>query len=443
MKRVVILSLALFIFSVNAFAEPVDDFVKSEMEKRRIPGLSIAVMKNGEIIKTQGYGYSNIEHQVPAKPETIYQSGSVGKQFTATGVMMLVEEGKINLDDPITKYFPEGPESWKTVKVRHLLSHTGGISNKLYDQINMREDITEEEILKKIAALPLDFKPGEKWNYSNPGYILLGILIHRVSGKFYGDFLQERIFKPLGMNTTRIINESDVIANRAAGYILEKNEIKNQNWVAPMINTTADGSLYFTVLDLAKWDAALYTNRLLKPASLAQMWTPAKLNNGKIEQYGFGWGFDEVRKHKIISHGGSWQGFTTYIARYVDDQLTAVVLTNFAASNPGTIAKGIAGFYNPELKPIEPKQAKVDPKIFDAYVGEYQLEPEYVIKITKQDDRLIAQAPEQAEFQLFPESETKFFLTVQEGNFTFVKDESGKVTHILLQPSGSTAKKIK
>ena len=433
----------VLLFSIIVFADPVDDFVKQEMEKRKIPGLSIAVMKDGAILKTQGYGFANLEHQVPAKPETIYQSGSVGKQFTATAVMMLVEEGKINLDDPITKYFPEGPESWKAVKVRHLLSHTGGISNKLYDQMNLREDITEEEILKKIAALPLDFNPGEKWNYSNPGYVLLGILIHRVSGVFYGDFLRERIFKPLEMNTARIINESDIIPNRAAGYILDKGKIQNQKWVAPMVNTTADGSLYFTVLDLAKWDAALYSDKLLKRESLNQMWTSTKLNDGKMEKYGFGWGFEEIRSHKIILHGGSWQGFTTYIARYVDNKLTVVVLTNFAASNPGTIAKQIAGFYDPELKPIERIAAKVDPAIFLAYVGDYELEKDYVIKVSLKQNHLVAEVPEQPEFELIPENETKFFLTVQDGSFSFMKDITGNVTHILLEPSGSTAKKIK
>jgi len=440
MKKIIAI---LILFTRLAFADPVDDFVKKQMEERKIPGLSIAVMKNGEIIKAEGYGYANLEHMVPAKPETIYQSGSVGKQFTATGVMMLVEEGKVSLDDPITKYFPGGPESWKKVKVRHLLSHTGGISNKLYDQINMREDQTEEQILKKIAALPLDFEPGEKWSYSNPGYVLLGILIHKASGNFYGDFLQERIFKPLGMGTTRIINESDIIPNRAAGYVMEKEQIKNQSWVAPMINTTADGSLYFTVLDLAKWDAALYTEKLLKKSGQEQMWTPTKLNSGKVEQYGFGWGFDEIRGHKLIAHGGSWQGFTTYIGRYVDDKLTIVVLTNFAASNPGSIAKGVAGIYNQDLKPIEPVEVKIDPKILDSYVGDYQLETSYIILISKENDRLMGLAPEQPKFELYPESDTKFFLKVDEGNITFVKDASGKVTHLILQPSGRTAKKIK
>jgi hypothetical protein len=242
------------------------------------------------------------------------------------------------------------------------------------------------------------------------------------------------------MNTARIINEADIIPNRAAGYILEKGKIKNQNWVAPMVNTTADGSLYFTVLDLAKWDAALYTNKLLKSESLNQMWTPTKLNNGKLEQYGFGWGFDKIQNHQIIQHGGSWQGFTTYIARYVDDKLTVVVLTNFAESNPGTIAKGVAGIYNPELKPII---AKVSPDIFRTYVGEYQMEKDFIIKVRLKDDLLMAQIPEVPEFELIPTSDTKFFMNEQEGTVTFVKDASGKVTHLLMEPSGNIAKKIK
>jgi CubicO group peptidase (beta-lactamase class C family) len=334
-----------------AQADRIDEFVKAEMQKRKIPGVSIAVVKNGEIVKVKGYGLANVELNVAAAPETIYQSGSLGKQFTATLVMRLVEEGKMSLDDHIGKYIPDAPDLWKEITIRHLLTHTSGISNKLYDRINLRQDYTEDELVKKIAAVPLDFRPGEKWNYSNPGYVMLGILIHKVTGKFYGDLLGEKIFAPLGMTTARIINEADIIPNRAAGYRLVKGELKNQEWVSPVLNTTADGSLYFTVYDLAKWDAALYTERLLKRASLEQMWTPVKLNNGKTQPYGFGWAFGNVNGHHIIEHGGAWQGFTTYIARYVDDKLTVIVLTNLAGADPGSIAHGIAALYNPELAP--------------------------------------------------------------------------------------------
>ncbi len=348
---------ALLLFSLaaastaSAQADKVDEFVTAEMQKRKIPGLSIAIVKNGEIVKAKGYGLASVELNAPASPETIYQSGSIGKQFTATLVMMLVEEGKMSLSDPISKYIPDAPDIWKAITIRHLLTHTSGISNKLYKEISLRQDYSEDELVKKIAAIPLDFQPGERWNYSNPGYVMLGILIHKAAGKFYGDLLKERIFAPLGMTTARIINEADIIPNRAAGYRLVEGELKNQEWVSPLLNTTADGSLYLTIFDMAKWDAALYTDKLLKRASLDQMWTPVKLNDGKSWPYGFGWGFGNVSGHHIIEHGGAWQGFTSHIARYVDDKLTVIVLTNLAGADPGSIAHGIAGLYDPALAP--------------------------------------------------------------------------------------------
>jgi CubicO group peptidase (beta-lactamase class C family) len=283
-------------------------------------------------------------------PETIFQSGSVGKQFTATAVMMLVEEGKLSLDDSIARYFPDAPENWQKITVRHLLTHTSGMTDYPRD-FDYRRDYTEDELFKTIKAIPLAFKPGDKWSYSNLGYVTLGILIHKVSGKFYGDFLQERIFKPAGMTTARIISEEDIIPKRAAGYRLVKGELKNQQWVSPQVNTTADGALYLTVYDMAKWDAALYTEKLLKKSSLDQMWTPVKLNNGKTENYGFGWSLDEVRGHRIIQHGGAWQGFKAYIARYVYDKLTVVLFVNQIQSDPGKIAHGIAAIYNADLEP--------------------------------------------------------------------------------------------
>jgi CubicO group peptidase (beta-lactamase class C family) len=335
--------------------DPVDQYVQQEMQKRQIPGLALLVVRDGQIVKSQGYGYSNVELQVPVKPETIFQSGSVGKQFTATAVMMLVEERKLSLDDPLTKFFPGAPPAWKNVKVRHLLSHTGGFTDypKNFD---FRHDYTEDDLLKIVQGNALAYPPGSSWAYSNLGYLTLGILIHRVTGQFYGDFLHDRIFEPLGMNT-RIINEADIIPDRAAGYRLVKGQLKNQEWVAPMVNTTADGSLYFNILDLAKWDAVLYTEKLLKRSSLDQMWTPVKLNNGKPnpDGYGFAWFIADVRGHRLIEHGGSWQGFNTHISRYVDDKFTVVVLTNLDGSHPDDITHHVAGLYIPDLMPMPSK----------------------------------------------------------------------------------------
>ena len=350
----------------------VDAYVRGEMQREQIPGLALGVYRDGKIVKAEGYGIANLEWDVPVKADTIFQSGSVGKQFAATAVMMLVEEGKVGLDDPVQKYFPDAPETWKDIKIRNLLSHTSGLGEyesgprtKPDGPFYLRLDMTEDELYKKIAAMPMDFKPGEDWSYRNTNYVLLGIMIHRVTGKFYGDYLQERIFHPLGMTSTRIISDRDIIPHRAAGYELVKGELKNQDWVSPTFNSTADGTLYFTVLDLEKWDAALYTEKLLKRSSLDQMWTVMKLNNGKPNKanYGFAWEINQINGHKVIEHGGAWQGFTCDISRYVDDKLTVVVLTNLDSGHaqPGKIAHTVAGLYIPalmpaEIKPIEDKE---------------------------------------------------------------------------------------
>jgi CubicO group peptidase (beta-lactamase class C family) len=341
-----LIASAIAIAQWNAAPPQVDQVVKTEMEKQRIPGVSLMVARSGHIVLAKGYGLANVELQVPVKPETIFQSGSVGKQFTATGVMMLVEQGKIGLDDSITRYFPEAPPAWKPVTVRELLSHTAGFTD-YPENFDYRKDYSEDDILKIIMGIPLAYTPGTKWAYSNLGYATLGILIHRVSGEFYGDFLRERIFQPLGMNTTRIISEADIIPNRSAGYRLDHGALKNQEWVSPSLNTTADGSLYFTTLDLAKWDAALYTEKLLKRSSFDQMWTVAKLSNGEPNSghYGFAWFIDNQNGHRLIQHSGSWQGFQTHISRYVDDKLTVVALANLAGAKPSEICDKVAKLY--------------------------------------------------------------------------------------------------
>jgi CubicO group peptidase (beta-lactamase class C family) len=447
-RRVLITLFLLYAslaISVSAQSEKVDEFIKAEMQKRKIPGLSLAVVKNGEVIKAQGYGLANIELNVPATAETVYQSGSVGKQFTSAAVMLLVEEGKINLDDKISKYLDGTPEIWKEITVRHLLTHTSGVKNYGEKDLNFRLDYTDEELIKVAATFPLDFQPGEKWSYSNTGYVLLGFVIKKAAGKFYGDFLKERIFTPSGMATARVINEEDIIPNRAAGYRLSKGEIKNQRYVSPSLNTTADGSLYLTVLDMAKWDAALYSEKLLKRSSIDQIWTPVKLNSGKTHPYGFGWGIGEFNKHKLIEHGGAWQGFTTHISRYVDDKLSIIVLTNLAGANPGIIAHKVAGFYVPELQPLERKGIQIDPKIFDSYVGEYEVTPTFVLTVSRESGKFMVQATGQPKIEMFAESETKFFLTVVDAQLEFVKDATGKVTHLVFRQEGAVveSKKIK
>jgi CubicO group peptidase (beta-lactamase class C family) len=222
-----VLALLLALPALAQSPASIDAYIHSEMDKQHIPGLSLLIARDGKIIRAQGYGFSNVELQVPVKPETVFQSGSVGKQFTATAVMMLVEEGKIHLDDPITNYFKDAPAAWRQVTVRELLSHTAGFTD-YPENFDFRKDCTEADLLKIVEGIPLAFPPGTNYSYANLGYLTLGILIHQVTGEFYGDFLQERIFRPLGMSTTRIISEADIVPNRAAGYRLVKGELKIQ-----------------------------------------------------------------------------------------------------------------------------------------------------------------------------------------------------------------------
>jgi CubicO group peptidase (beta-lactamase class C family) len=341
-----LISAAVALAQSTSAPPQVDQAVQAEMQKQHIPGVSLLVARAGNIVLAKGYGLANVELQVAVKPETIFQSGSVGKQFTATAIMMLVEQGKISLDDSITKFFPEAPPAWKPVTVRQLLSHTAGFTD-YPENFDFRKDYSEDDILKIIMGIPLAYTPGTKWAYSNLGYATLGILIHRVTGQFYGDFLHDRIFQPLGMATTRIISEADIVPNRAAGYRLDHGALKNQEWVSPSLNTTADGSLYFSTLDLSKWDAVLYTEKLLKKSSFDQMWTVAKLSNGEPNSghYGFAWFIDNQNGHRLIQHSGAWQGFQTHISRYVDDKLTVIALSNLGGSKPSDICDKVAQLY--------------------------------------------------------------------------------------------------
>jgi CubicO group peptidase (beta-lactamase class C family) len=361
-----ILAIVMLGISITARANgatpPADEvarFVRAEMARQKIPGLALLVSRNGKPIRTEGYGLADVELNVAVTPETVFQSGSVGKQFTATAVMMLVAEGKLSLNDPLSKFFPEGPPWWKQVTVRELLSHTAGFTDYPKD-FDLRRDYTEAELLKIVAAIPPAYAPGTSWSYSNLGYLTLGVLIHKVTGQFYGDFLQQHLFKPLDMSTTRVISEDDIIPNRASGYRLLRGQLKNQEWVSPTVDTTADGSLYFSVLDLAKWDAALYAGKLPGSVDLQQMWTVAALRSGASNSghYGFGWFIDSRGGHRIVEHEGQWQGFETQITRYLDEGLTVVVLTNLGSAQPQKIADGVAALYLSYMHAAAAKESK-------------------------------------------------------------------------------------
>jgi len=338
-------------FGAASFAaDEIDNYIVAQLKRQNIPGLSLAVVKNGKVIKAKGYGLANLEWNVPATPETAYQLASVSKQFTATAIMLLVEGGKLQLSDSITKHFSELPAAWSNITVRHLLTMTSGIKDYLniVPPAEWRNDFTHERLLQIMTNAPLDFAAGDKYAYSNSNYVLLAMLIQKLSGKRYDAFLAEHVFGPLDMTATRRDSPFDIIPNRAGLYDWKTNRFENIDLLNPTLWNNGDGGLLSTVLDLAKWDAALHTDRILKKETLRQMWVPTRLNNGQESGYAFGWSLGGGRGHHTVGHGGGRPGTSTQITRFQEEGLTVIVLMNGRGSAFG-IAERVAGHYIPGL----------------------------------------------------------------------------------------------
>lgn len=338
-------------------AAATDRYVDAQMRAQQIPGAVVAVFRAGRPVFIKGYGVATLEHAVAVKTQTLFQIGSIGKQFTAVAIMMLVREHRLALDEPLAKYLPEVPASWRAVTLRRMLSHQSGIAqlnDASHQLLDLRRDYSDLELIRLATSQPLDFEPGTASEYSDTAYVLLGIVINRVAGVFYGDFLASRVFKPLGMRGTRILSDTDIIPNRASGYELSADgALQNQAWVSASLNRTADGSLYSNVLDLGRWDAALYGDAVLPRADLSRMWTVATLSDGQrpLYNYGYGWEINSLRGHRVIEYDGNWQGFQAAMARYPDQKLTVIVLTNRALCRTQRIAHTVAGIFDRRLLP--------------------------------------------------------------------------------------------
>lgn len=352
MQRTLIFALFIsaLLWGNLARADRVDDYVKSEMEKRRIPGVALAIVQNGKTVKTAAYGLANVELNVPVKPETAFEIGSITKQFTAAGILLLAQEGKLSVEDKISRHLKDVPELWKNVTVRHLLSHTSGIKSYTgLDGFQLTKHLTQPQFIKSIGAEPMEFQPGESWKYCNTGFNLLGFIIENVSGKNYWDFMSERVFRPLAMNSTTNRLPGLVIPNRADGYEQTNQVLINRDF--DLTEVFSAGAIISTVGDLAKWNAALDCEDILRAASKQQMWTPTGLRNGKPTKYGFGWFIDTLEGHKNIGHGGSTSGFSATIQRFPDDKLAIIILTNTDESVATPMAKKLATFYFKTTRP--------------------------------------------------------------------------------------------
>jgi CubicO group peptidase (beta-lactamase class C family) len=327
--------------SVATALDTVDLFVAAEMSRQHIPGLSLAVVRAGKVIKAQGYGTADLEHEIPVTPQTVFKIGSVSKQFLATGIMLLVQDGRLSVEDPIVTHFAGAPESWGGITLRHFLTHTSGVLREgpAFDPLKVQPDSV---VIRSAFARPLEFATGSKYQYCNVCYFTLADIIARVSGKPWDGFLAERVFHPMGMTATRTTTTTELVPHRARGYTWRDTGYVN----APeFLALRPSGAFLSTVLDLAKWDAALYEDRVLTKGSRTAMWTPVRLTDGGASGYGFGWQLDSLDGHWRVHHGGSLPGFRAEMARFPNDSLTVIVLTNGDGASPGVITRDVARIY--------------------------------------------------------------------------------------------------
>lgn len=350
--RTVTVLRALFLLllaSASVSADAVDRVVRERMQERNIPGAAVAVIRKDKVEKLKSYGLASLEFQSPVTPDSVFEIGSVSKQMTAAGILLLVQDGKVRLDEKISAYLPGTPESWGNVTVRHLLTHTSGI--KSYTGLSgfeLSRRLSMEQFIKQLAEHPLEFTPGEKNIYSNSGFNLLAYIIETQSGKKYMDFMHERIFRPLGMNRTGDRDPQFIIPLRVSGYEWRIDRYNGRD--GNLTDLMGAGSITSTIEDMIKWERALRGDVLLRSETKREMWTPFTFNNGERSVYGLGWRISDVRGHKLIGHTGQTAGFGSAIFRYVDQDVTVIVLTNLGEIGMGSlIANSVAKNFIPTL----------------------------------------------------------------------------------------------
>ena len=421
--------------SDEKLAESINEYLE-QTYKPNEPGAAIIVIRQGKVILRKGYGKANLELGVPIEPDMVFRTGSVTKQFTAVAILMLVDQGKILLDDEITKFLPDYPTNGHKITVEHLLTHTSGI--KSYTSLPewtplWRKDMPLTELIALFKDKPMDFAPGERYAYNNSAYVLLGAIIEKTSGQSYQDFIEKNIFAPLGMKHSYYDDTARVIPRRVSGYSKGKEGFINAAYLS-MSQPYAAGSLLSSVDDLATWDAALYTGKLVKPELLKRAWTSTKLNNGRETNYGFGWSVGVYEGHSLIEHSGGIPGFASYALRSPEDRVFVAALTNKDFESPGKIVFKIAAMALG--KPfVDPPVVTVADAVLDKYVGVYQLSATEEVVVRRDSGKLIVSGAGGGNAEFFPKSETEFFVKDSRPRLRFTKDGSGAVTGLVVTGS--------
>jgi len=435
---------------------PFDDLVSNIFKSAQTgisSGVSVLVSKNGEIIYEKGFGYADIGNKVPVTPDTKFRIGSITKQFTASAILKLQEEGKISVTDKLSKFIPDFPRG-DEVTIHHLLTHTSGI-HSFTDRPNFLKyvtlSITSKSLVDSIKTWPYDFNPGDRYLYNNSGFFILGYIVENISGKSFGEYLNETFFKPLGMNSTGVYSTTLLLDNEAYGYSIENGKIlKALNW--DMSWAGGAGAIYSTVKDLYTWNEAIFNGKVLKEESLKAAFTPVVLNNKEKSDYGYGWAFQDVRGYKFISHGGGLQGFLSFLERQPENKITVAVLCNSTPPpdgiNPGANAISIAEYLlwkDMQKQSTFASDLAIDESILKSYVGRYDYGQGAVLIVTLDGKQLNAQMTGQPMFPIFPSSKNEFNWKVVEAKVKFETDGNGNVTNLIHYQGGQqlVAKKLK
>lgn len=327
-------------------ADPVDKIVEAQMAEHHVPGVALTIIQDGRRIRTSAYGFANLEWKVRVTPDTVFEIGSITKQFTAACILLLEQEGRLSVDDPVGKYLPDAPSSWSRITLRHLLNHTSGIRSYTGQEgFELARHLTQAQFVQKAGAWPLEFEPGAKYAYCNTGFNLLGYIIENVGGTNYWAFLSSRILVPAGMKDTADRNPKNLIPRRASGYELG-GDGRMVNRDSDITDVFSAGAMASTIGDLAVWNGVLDTDKVLSNASKKKMWSPTVLNDGTVHAYSFAWWLDPVEGHQRVGHTGETSGFNASFERFPDDRLCIIVLSNSGESERAdTIARAIAPLY--------------------------------------------------------------------------------------------------
>lgn len=510
------------------------DKLLSQQFKANEPGAAALVAKNGKIIYQEGFGMANVELDIPMKADHVFRIGSITKQFTAIAILQLMEQGKLSLQDEITKFIPDYPTRGNRITIEHLLTHTSGIPDfsNMRDTTQMgKKDFTPKQMIDYFKNEPIRFAPGTKYEYSNSGYFLLGYIIEQITGMSYAQYIEENFFKPLGMNASLYASDTRIVKNRADGYSKTKGRYENTAYLSMTIPYAA-GSIQSTVEDLFKWQQGLLSGKLVKKETLDKAWSRYQLSDGSRSSYGYGWRQGFIQESPSLWHGGLINGFMTMAMYLPEENVFVAVFSNCDANSPvdvtakmaalaigkpyeykaitadSSVLKKYEGVYEngkgqqrivnvsgnrlliqlnrspkSEIKAYQKDQfffvnepmvsidfirnnkgeveklvtksrtaieswsktnkafpsedgIKLDGKILESYVGVYEVSPDFKFTVSREKDRLFVAPTGQEKFEIFAESETKFFLKINDAQMEFMKDGSGKVNKVMITQGG-------